>query len=142
MHISIVLLCIEKSLNYTKISEFLTRVGTTVKSSNWNKRKYCTILRLTDTFRQALLDKIKGYGLGFFTVNFASAQELPFGITQYLQYILQGLTGVLLCVPFMFADMIIFADNGECQFGGSFHCVPEVIHMFLWLQWCFLMRWT
>ena len=29
---------------------------------------------------------------------------MPFGIQQYIQYILHGLTSVLLCVPFIFAD--------------------------------------
>ena len=34
----------------------------------------------------------------------ASAREVPFGILQYVQCILHGLTSVLLCVPFIFAD--------------------------------------
>jgi len=31
----------------------------------------------------------------------ASAQDVPFGILQYAQFILHGLTSVLLCVPFI-----------------------------------------
>ena len=38
---------------------------------------------------------------------------LPFGILQYVQCILHGLTSVLLCVPF------IFADSKKCRFGSS-----------------------
>ena len=32
------------------------------------------------------------------------ARDVPFGISQYMQYLLHGLTSVLLCVPFIFAD--------------------------------------
>ena len=43
----------------------------------------------------------------------ASAREVLFGIPQYVQCILHGLTSVLLCVPF------IFADSEKCRFGGG-----------------------
>ena len=36
--------------------------------------------------------------------NVASAWEVPFGVPQYIQCILHGLTNLLLCVPFIFAD--------------------------------------
>ena len=40
----------------------------------------------------------------FSLLDITPAQEVLFCIPQYVQYILQGLTGVLLCVPFIFAD--------------------------------------
>ena len=46
----------------------------------------------------------KATSLIFSLFNVALVQEIPSGILQYMQYILQGLTGVLLCVPFIFAD--------------------------------------
>jgi len=46
----------------------------------------------------------KDTGLIFSLFDSASAQEVPFGIPQYVQFIFQGLTSVLLCVPFIFAD--------------------------------------
>ena len=46
----------------------------------------------------------KATGLIFSLFDVASAQEVSFGIPQYLQFILYGLTSVLLCVPFIFAD--------------------------------------
>ena len=55
----------------------------------------------------------KAIGLNFSLFDFASARHMPFGILQYIQYILHGLTSVLLCVPF------IFDDSERCQFGGS-----------------------
>ena len=54
----------------------------------------------------------KAMGLIFSLFNLTLAQEVPFGISQYVQCILHGLTGVLLCVPF------IFADSKKCQFGS------------------------
>ena len=48
---------------------------------------------------------VNAAGLIFFSLfDVASAQEVPFGILQYAQCILHGLTSVLLCVPFIFAD--------------------------------------
>ena len=40
----------------------------------------------------------------FALFDIASAQKVPFGIPQYVQCIFHGLTSVLLCVPFVFAD--------------------------------------
>ena len=56
----------------------------------------------------------KATGMIFFSLlDVASAGHMPFGILQYVQCILHGLTSVLLCVPF------IFADSERCRFGGS-----------------------
>ena len=55
----------------------------------------------------------KTMGLIFSLFDVASAQEVPFGIRQYVQHILHGLTSVLLCVPF------IFADSERYRFGSS-----------------------
>ena len=55
----------------------------------------------------------KAMGLIFSLFDIALAQEVPFGMLQYVQCILHALTSVLLCVPF------IFADSEKCQFGGS-----------------------
>jgi len=46
----------------------------------------------------------KATGLIFSLFDVASAREVPFGIPQYVQCILQGLTSILLCVQFIFAD--------------------------------------
>ena len=49
----------------------------------------------------------KATSLIFSLFDIASAQEVPFGIPQYMQYmqyIFQGLNSVLLCVPLIFAD--------------------------------------
>ena len=46
----------------------------------------------------------KATGLIFSLFDVASAGHVPSGILQYIQYILHGLTSVLLCVPFIFAD--------------------------------------
>ena len=55
----------------------------------------------------------KATGLIFSLFDVASARQVPFGIPQYVQCILHGLTSVLLCVP------IIFADSEKCRFGDS-----------------------
>jgi len=54
-------------------------------------------------------------GLIFSLFDITLAQEMPFGILQYIQYIFHGLTSVLelLCVPF------ISADSQTCRFGGD-----------------------
>jgi len=44
----------------------------------------------------------KATGLIFSLFNVTSAQEVPFAIPLYVQYILHGLTMALLCVPFIF----------------------------------------
>ena len=54
-------------------------------------------------------DKLKSItamamGLIFSLFDVASARQVLFGIPQYIQCILHGLTSVLLCVPFIFAD--------------------------------------
>ena len=46
----------------------------------------------------------KAMGLIFSPFDVASAREVPFGIPQYIQCILHGLTSVLLCISFIFAD--------------------------------------
>ena len=46
----------------------------------------------------------KATGLNFSLFDIASAREVLFDIPQYIQSILHGLTSVLLCVPFIFAD--------------------------------------
>ena len=55
----------------------------------------------------------KATDLIFSLFDVTSAGHVPFGILQYLQCILHGLTSVLLCVPF------IFADSERYRFGGS-----------------------
>ena len=60
--------------------------------------------------RNSIVAKV---GLIFSLFDVASALEVPFAIPQYIQCILHGLTSVLLCVPF------IFADSEKCRFGGS-----------------------
>ena len=62
----------------------------------------------------------KGTGLISALFDMASVGYVPFGIPQYVQCILHGLTSVLLCVPF------IFADSGRCRFGGSVRWLPFV----------------
>ena len=51
-------------------------------------------------------------GLIFSLFDVASARQVTFGTLQYVQCILHGLTSVLFCVPF------IFADSEKCQFGN------------------------
>ena len=46
-------------------------------------------------------------GLIFSLFDFASSRKVPFGIPQYVQCMHHGLTFVLLCVPFLFADQRI-----------------------------------
>ena len=43
----------------------------------------------------------KAMGLIFSLFDIALAREVSFGIPQYMQCISQGLTSVLLCVPFI-----------------------------------------
>jgi len=54
----------------------------------------------------------KAMGLIFLLFDVASSLAVPFGTLQYAQYILHGLTIVLLCVPF------IFAHHKKCRFCG------------------------
>jgi len=60
--------------------------------------------------------------------DIASAWGVPFGILQYIRYILHGLTSVLLSVPFM------FTNGKKCQFGRKhdcFFCIVEVVSIFI-----------
>ena len=50
----------------------------------------------------------KAMGLNFSLFDVTSAQEVPFGTPQYVLCILQGLTSVLICVPFIFATEELF----------------------------------
>ena len=64
----------------------------------------------------------------FSLFDVTSAREVPFGILQYVECILHGLTSVLFCVPF------IFADSKKCQFGGSMCWLPlvtEIVCIFI-----------
>ena len=70
----------------------------------------------------------KATGLIYSLFDVASAQEVPFGILQYVQRILHGLTSVLLCVPF------IFTDSKKCRFGSSMWWLPfimEIVRIFI-----------
>ena len=55
----------------------------------------------------------KATGLISSLFDIALVRHVPFGILQYIQCILHGLTSVLLCVP------SIFADSERCQFGSN-----------------------
>ena len=54
----------------------------------------------------------KATGLSFSLFDVASARDVPFGIPQYVQRVLYGLTSVLLCVPLCVP--FIFADSEKC----------------------------
>ena len=56
----------------------------------------------------------------FSLFDVAYALEVPFGILQYVQCILHGLTSVFLCIPF------IFADSEKCQSGGFWLPLMEI----------------
>jgi len=58
---------------------------------------------LTDPSDQHNLIMAKATGVIFSLFGIPSAWQVPFGIPQYVQCILQGLTSVFLCVPFIFA---------------------------------------
>ena len=86
----------------------------------------------TDWLTDSLSDKCnsittKATSLIFSLFDVASAWEVPFGIPQYVQCILHGLTSVLFCVPF------IFVDSEKCRFGNSTRWLPflmEIVHIF------------
>ena len=61
--------------------------------------------------RNSIMAKATGWIFSLFDVTLA--REVPFGIPQYVQCTLHGISGVLHCVPF------IFADSEKCQFGSS-----------------------
>ena len=52
----------------------------------------------------------KVMGLNFSLFDIASSRDVPFGIPQYVQCMHHGLTFILLCVPFL------FADSQKCRF--------------------------
>ena len=60
----------------------------------------------------------KARGLIFSLFNIVSVQEVPFDIPQYVQCVLHGLTSVLHCVPF------IFAESKRCRFGRAHDGFP------------------
>ena len=62
----------------------------------------------------------KATGLIYSLFDVALARKVPFGILQYVECILHGLTSVLLCVPF------IFADSEKCQFGDNTRWLPFI----------------
>jgi len=62
-------------------------------------------------------------GLIFSLFDVVSAQEVPFGIPQC---ILQGLTSVLLCVPFIFGN----SEKHWVVAPDGFLCVTEIVHIF------------
>ena len=69
----------------------------------------------------------KATGLIFSLFDITSARHVPFGMPQYVQCILHGLTCVLLCVPF------IFADSKRPKLGSSAIWLPfvmEIVHIF------------
>ena len=79
--------------------------------------KYCSWLMPSD---KRNLITAKATDLIFSLFDVASAREVPFGIPQYIQCILHGLTSVLLCVSF------IFAGSEKCRFGGSTWWLPFI----------------
>jgi len=80
---------------------------------------------LTDWLPDCLMPSVKhnsitanATSLIILLFNVTSAQDMPFGIPQYVQCILHRLTSVLICVPF------IFADSEKCQCGGCMWWLP------------------
>ena len=79
-----------------------------------------------NTFQKLLLDLKWNFllsvwpsdSMNFSLLDAASAQKVPFGIPQYVQCILYGLTSVLLCVPF------IFVGSEQCRFSGCTWWLP------------------
>jgi len=60
----------------------------------------------------------------FSLFDIASAQDVPFGMLQYVQCILYGLINVLLYVPFIFADsksvnLVVSCDGFLCMRNGN-----------------------
>jgi len=60
-------------------------------------------------------------GLIFLLFDVTSSLDVPFGTSQYIQYILHRLTRALLCVPF------IFAYHERCRFCGR-HVMASMNH--------------
>ena len=61
----------------------------------------------------SIMAKATGLIFSLFDVISARHVHVLFGIPQYVQCILHGLTSVLLCVLF------IFADSEKCRFGSN-----------------------
>jgi len=72
----------------------------------------------------------KAMCLIFSLFDVASAREVPFDILQYMQYILYGLTSVLLCVPFTAKVSIRWLHVPLCNGKISSYWL-------LWLHSCF-----
>ena len=84
---------------------------------------------LPDAFGYRNSTMAKGTDLICSLFDITSARGLPFGIPQYIRFILHELTGVLLCVPF------IIADCKKCRFDGIARddpllCVTEIVCIF------------
>ena len=85
----------------------------------------CLPACLTDCFQTSATWYRQRLWTWFFSLfDVASAWEVLFGMLQYIQYILHGLTSVLLCVPFIFAGV-----NLEVPHHGSL-CVIKIDHIF------------
>ena len=67
----------------------------------------------------------KFMGLIFSLFDVASSRDVPFGILQYVQCTHHGLTFVLLCVPFT------FADNPRCRFVVT-RCMASLQYFCKW----------
>ena len=72
---------------------------------------------LTNLKRNLITAKAMGLILSLFDV--ALSRDMPFGILLYVQCMLHGLTFVLLCVPFL------FADSPRCRF-AVVQCVASL----------------
>ena len=68
-------------------------------------------------------------GLIFSLFDITSAGHVSFGILQYVQCILHGLTSVLLCVPFIFADRKDVDLVVACD-GFPSYCASIVVLMY------------
>ena len=70
----------------------------------------------------------KATGLIFSLFDVTFAQEVPYGIPQYVQCILHGLTSVLLCVPFIFVD----SESANLAVVSTLWLpfVMEIVHIF------------
>ena len=62
-------------------------------------------------------DKCNSMGLIFSLFDIASSIDVPLGIPQHVKCTHHGLTFVLLCVPFL------FADSPRCQFTIYLECI-------------------
>ena len=68
----------------------------------------------------------KAMGLLIFSLfDVALSRDVPFGIPQYVQCMHHGLTFVLLCVPFLFADSL------KCRFAVA-RCMVSLQYVCKW----------